>query len=118
MNKVNPTATFAVRAKVRLGLLEKSCFSCALFDREAGQEAIHKLNPAFGAATKHLSPGQMLSAMREDFDDQGQPVEPTAYAKIMKWDQFGLCPRYMTVMHEDYWCGGPNKGKDEKDAWR
>lgn len=118
MSKVNETATFAVRAKVRLGMLPKSCYSCSIFDRAAGQDAIHTLNPAFAAAAKHLSPGQMLSAKRQDLDEQDQPVEPQDFAKIMKWSQFGLCPKYRTVMHEDYWCGGPNKGKDEKDSWR
>lgn len=118
MSKVNPTATLGVRLKVRLGLVEKSCASCAVFDRDAGQRFIQTANPAFARATNHLSPGQMLSAKREDVDAEGQPVEPKDLPFVMGWDQFGICPVYKVATHEGYWCGGPYKGKDEKDAWK
>lgn len=121
MTDRNPTATLVARTKVRLGLEEKSCKTCKLFDRPAAQEVFSKQFPAFGAATQHLSPGQMVSAKRGDFDAEGQPVEAldavTQSKQSWRWDQFGLCVKQKVVTHEDYWCGGPAKGKDEKDTW-
>lgn len=121
MESTNPTATVAARLKVRLGVAQKSCATCKNFDRPAGTSIIQKQNPAFAAAANILSPGQMLSEKRKDFDEEGLPREPeeaiSRGKKRWDWTQFGLCHIQNVVVHEDYWCGGPDKGKDEKDTW-
>lgn len=66
----------------------RTCSNCQHFDLEEGKAALEQ-NPAFVAATKHLTPARMLNRPpgRKGPDDPGSNVVPLK----AKWTDFGAC---------------------------